>query len=607
MKREAGNESVRLGLGALLRATLRTVRRGGIAVVAFAFLTNIVLVVAAEPFIGFLFREALLLSGEPGVDFGQLRLSSVSLLVPALIVLIGLFAFVLVTMQLVLILLALQQTASTGRVSVHDLLISLGGLLRRLLRVSSLPVFCYLFLLLPISGFGFLSALTQVIAVPNFVSGELLKNPVTAALWNLLMLALLIVNIRLALTLPIFARSDASGSRAMRVSWRTVHGRTFWTLVAGVLVILLIAAPIAVTVAVAMVLPTAITDHLNPAVSPVSAAISAGVAQVLLILLLSTVTVALFSMLTAVADQAGVTQQTETSSSGGYRRAPWRWGLAASAALMVIPLSLSMLAPMQTLASPPQSEVIGHRGFVAGGVENTIPALEAAAQAGIDRVEIDAMQTKDGNFIVMHDLDLSRLAGRNEAIKDLTLAELTQITVHDEAGHSAKIPSLEEYVVRARELGMPLLIEVKMGGLDSPDHVDLLVQQLKALNALDGTKFHSLDHTSVARLKELLPDAEVGYILSFAGVGVPDTPADFLVIEEYTATEHMRRAAAKACLKFYVWTVDDELAQRVRLRQGVDAMITDRPDTALSSREEMQSETGLAPALLDLLLGFVAL
>ncbi len=218
---------------------------------------------------------------------------------------------------------------------------------------------------------------------------------------------------------------------------------------------------------------------------------------------------------------------------------------------------------------------------------------------------MDVLQTKDERFVVIHDANLGRLAGIDSNVKDMTLDELTSITVHDEAGHHGFIPSLEEYVTRAAELDMPLLIEIKLGGLDTPNHVDLLVEELHALDAIEGNAFHSLDHTSVTRLKELLPAIAVGYILPFAGEGIPQTKADFLVLEEYTATENMYQDARRAGLGFVVWTVDDGLAQRVRFRQGVDAIITDRPDIALESRRDIGQEMGIAGALRDLMLGFV--
>jgi glycerophosphoryl diester phosphodiesterase len=84
---------------------------------------------------------------------------------------------------------------------------------------------------------------------------------------------------------------------------------------------------------------------------------------------------------------------------------------------------------MVRLIDTEETEIIAHRGFLQGGVENTLPALQAAAKAGADRVEFDVMETKDGKFVVMHDSNLKRLAGKNLNVKDLTQDELTKITV----------------------------------------------------------------------------------------------------------------------------------------------------------------------------------
>jgi glycerophosphoryl diester phosphodiesterase len=135
--------------------------------------------------------------------------------------------------------------------------------------------------------------------------------------------------------------------------------------------------------------------------------------------------------------------------------------------------------------------------------------------------------------------------------------------------------------------------------------VDLLVDELDALGAIDSNIFHTLDHASLVRLKELRPDAMVGYILAFAGVDIPDTPADFVVIEQFTATQEMQDAAAAKGLAFFTWTVNDEEGIRELLRRGTDGMITDHPDIALDARTEMQEEQGLAGVLVDALTRFV--
>ena len=580
--------------------------------VVLAFATNVLIVLLGRPLISLLFREALQMTGQTGLDLANLSPSFSSILPAFLLLAIGLFAFAMVAVQLAILFVAIKQVWDTGTLSTRELLRGIRAVVRKLFRRSSIPIFFYVFLLLPISGLGFFSTLTQVIAIPNFISGELLKDPVTAVLWNVLMLVILWINIRCALALPLFFNSDASGTEAIRTSWRTVRGRELWALIVTTVAIGVPTILLAVVIALASTIPAMITDQGAPALSGVSASFSMAMAQIVLLIVVSTATVLWLAMLSTAARLAGATPDPLAESSDerddhAYPSGPWRWGLVMGATALVVPLQLVLSEPVHALAAMPDTEILAHRGYLAGGVENTIPSLEAAAEVGADRVEMDVLQTADGQFVVMHDANLTRLAGQNVNVKDLTLDELTAITVRDQVGNSARIPSLAEYVTRAKEIDMPLLIEIKMGGLDTPDHVDLLVEELTELDALQGNTFHSLDHASVERLKELLPRTDVGYILAFAGVGVPDTSADFLVIEEYTATDTMHDAAADEGLGFYVWTVDDSLAQRVRIRTGADGIITDRPDTALESREEIINESGVTPALLDLMMGFVIL
>ena len=69
---------------------------------------------------------------------------------------------------------------------------------------------------------------------------------------------------------------------------------------------------------------------------------------------------------------------------------------------------------------------ISHRGVDNGNaVQNSIEALEKTSQLKPDYIEMDVQETKDGQFIVMHDTDLMALTGNTGGTHDYTLAELT--------------------------------------------------------------------------------------------------------------------------------------------------------------------------------------
>ena len=61
-----------------------------------------------------------------------------------------------------------------------------------------------------------------------------------------------------------------------------------------------------------------------------------------------------------------------------------------------------------------------HRGGAEEATENTLEAFKHASDIGFIFMETDIQGTKDGEIVVFHDHDLSRMAGINKKIEDLT-------------------------------------------------------------------------------------------------------------------------------------------------------------------------------------------
>lgn len=584
----------------------RLVRQGGARLAGLILLTQLVLLLIALPLISWVFREALRANGMVGLDLGKLSLGQGFPLTMTMIAIIVAVAFWVIALQFTALVVLLRWPGLGARQFLREI----GRVARRLFRPGSIPLIGYLFVLVPLTGFGFTSVLTRGIAIPSFVSGELAKSPTSEAVFAAVLLVLAWVNIRLALTVPVFVLT--SSRRPLRTSWRLTRGPRAWLPIAlAITVVTLVAGALGVGLLVTAVVPTALADAALPAAAPPVAAISLGAAQVVGLLLSGFATAAVAGVLITRVRRAAQAHpdritllSAPLASAPRTRRGPRLAVLLTSLGLAAV-LSVAGWDTLHRLAEAPTTLVLAHRGFSDGGVENTLSGLDAAATAGADLVEMDVMQTADGQFVAMHDAQLSRLAGRDVAVKDLTLAEITAISVHDRAGHEDRIPSFAEYVTHAEQIGMPLLIEIKLGGADTADHVDRLVAELESLDALDSNIYHSLDAGSVERLKTLRPDLTVGYTMAFAGGGLPDTIADFIVVEQWTASDAMQRAAWDAGLGFMVWTVNDVPGMREHLRRGTDGIITDHPDQALAARTEMQGETGVSDVLVDALARFV--
>jgi len=83
--------------------------------------------------------------------------------------------------------------------------------------------------------------------------------------------------------------------------------------------------------------------------------------------------------------------------------------------------------------------VIAHRGEHLRHVENTLPAFQAAIDAGADFFECDVRTTSDGRLVLMHDASVDRTTNGKGRISDLTFDQVRSLR----AGASS-IPTFEE-------------------------------------------------------------------------------------------------------------------------------------------------------------------
>src|SRR5271169_2665013 len=96
--------------------------------------------------------------------------------------------------------------------------------------------------------------------------------------------------------------------------------------------------------------------------------------------------------------------------------------------------------------------IIAHRGFSGRYPENTPAAIRGAIELGIDMVEIDVQETRDGELIVFHDYRLNRICGVRGRVRHKTLAAIQQL--------NPQVPTLREVLTACRGK-VRVLIEIK--------------------------------------------------------------------------------------------------------------------------------------------------
>src|SRR5690625_1193014 len=111
---------------------------------------------------------------------------------------------------------------------------------------------------------------------------------------------------------------------------------------------------------------------------------------------------------------------------------------------------------------------IAHLVYSAIAPENTLPAFDAAIEAGADALEFDLQETVEGIPVVFHDYDLERTTDGRGWIGETTLAALEVLDAGSwfaPAFSGTRVPTLEEALdhLRSRIGDRTLDILVKAG------------------------------------------------------------------------------------------------------------------------------------------------
>lgn len=97
--------------------------------------------------------------------------------------------------------------------------------------------------------------------------------------------------------------------------------------------------------------------------------------------------------------------------------------------------------------------VVAHRGDWRHAPENSLQAIKNCIEMGVDMVEIDVRETKDGALVLMHDVTIDRTTTGTGNVSDWTLDSLKTLRLVDglNVPTDHQIPTLEEALMVAKD------------------------------------------------------------------------------------------------------------------------------------------------------------
>ena len=228
-------------------------------------------------------------------------------------------------------------------------------------------------------------------------------------------------------------------------------------------------------------------------------------------------------------------------------------------------------------------KIIAHRGASAHAPENTMAAFQLALDMAADGIELDAMLSKEGEIVVIHDDSVDRTTNGTGAVRELTLAELQSL----DAGGGERIPSLKQVLNR---FSGQFLINIELKNFGSIfDDLPLKVADLvKAYDDPQSIIISSFNPFNLPRFHRQCPEIPLGLLtdknkakhwlwrlFKFDALHPHYSDVDATLVSAL----HARGRQVN------VWTVDDPAEIKRLAGLGVDSIITNDPQSTRSILE----------------------
>lgn len=224
-------------------------------------------------------------------------------------------------------------------------------------------------------------------------------------------------------------------------------------------------------------------------------------------------------------------------------------------------------------------KITAHRGNSLEAPENTMSAIEAAADDMADYAEIDVRATKDGVVVLLHDPNLKRTAGVNKNIWDVTYEETQSLDAGSWLSDEfigEKIPTLDE-IIKYADGKIMLNIEIKTSE-NSPDLTDSVVKIIQDNHFENQCVISTYNYGVLKEINDLDPDIRTGIIITVAyanythlsNVNFYSMNAQFITREKVDKLHFLG-------FEVYAWGVYSASSAKRMTDLGVDNLITSDP------------------------------
>ncbi len=253
-----------------------------------------------------------------------------------------------------------------------------------------------------------------------------------------------------------------------------------------------------------------------------------------------------------------------------------------------------MTASTKPVLAGPRPFAIAHRGSKLLWPENTMVAFDQAHDAGLRWLETDLHLSLDGHLVCIHDDTVDRTTNAIGVVSDFTANELSALDAafrfevtgnHPYRGQGHGVPTLEDLACEFDDCR--LVVDLKQDGLAAAlwgliRRLDIAERII--VGSFSDRRLSEFSQVSGGGVATSAGPKDVARALAAAAVKIPPLLADALQVPVNArgvpiVTARSVQKFHEAGYQVHVWTVNSSKQMHRLLDLGVDAIITDRPDT----------------------------
>ena len=222
----------------------------------------------------------------------------------------------------------------------------------------------------------------------------------------------------------------------------------------------------------------------------------------------------------------------------------------------------------------------GHRGLLNKAPENTRLAYEAAVHAGLGGIELDVVQTKDGEIICSHNFDLERETNGFGYIYNKRWSDLKNLSVAPHrGGEREQIPMLTDVLDRL-PVDYIINIEIKTHKLLDISTATKVAKIIQRKNRHKTTLVSSFNPVSLRRVKLVAPEIKTGFLVENRRMVLftPLSRVDYLHPRADMFNNQTMDYCGRNRIGTNIWTVNSGPGIAFFRKRDVDGIITDHPE-----------------------------